>query len=100
MFAGKRPQDVHPAEDATVPEAEKAASPAPETRHEHEAQPRPFVKDLMCPKCRHQTVRLSRSRTVLEHCLNLLGFGVYRCHRCFYRYMPLLGRRNIRKDAD
>ncbi len=58
---------------------------------------RPILPDVMCPKCKGFEVRLSRPRTRFERFLNLLGIGVHRCHRCYYRYVPLLGRKIVRK---
>jgi hypothetical protein len=51
----------------------------------------------MCPKCKGYHVRLSRPRTRFERALNLFGVGIHRCHRCFYRYIPLLGRKIVHK---
>jgi hypothetical protein len=52
----------------------------------------------MCPKCKGFHVRLSRPRTGFERFLNLLGLGIHRCHRCFYRYIPFFGRKIVRKS--
>ncbi len=55
------------------------------------------LKDIACPKCEGHHVRLSRPHTPFERFLNLLGMGVHRRHRCFYRYIPFFGRKIVRK---
>ena len=70
---------------------------SPATVRARGSHSRPVLKDVMCPKCRGYHVRLSRPRTRFERFLNLLGIGIHRCHRCFYRYIPILGRKIVRR---
>lgn len=92
-------------EDAAAAAGEEDAVPtkpgidSPPTIRARGSHSRPVLKNVMCPKCKGYHVRLSRPRTGFERFLNLLGIGVYRCHRCFYRYVPLLGRKNVRKSS-
>ncbi len=108
VFAGKAAPVIHPPV-ASPPAA--AALPDPEKQHPLPADPstpgddspatrralgsdlRPVLLDVACPKCNGFHVRLSRPRTAFERFLNILGIGIHRCHRCFYRYVPLLGRK-------
>jgi hypothetical protein len=73
---------------------------SPQTQRARGSHSRPILKDVMCPKCRGFHVRLSRPRTKVERMLGLLGIGVHRCHRCFYRYIPFFGRKIVRKMRD
>jgi hypothetical protein len=86
------PPAVTPSEPAAQPPAGSTARPSGRTHS------RPILKDVVCPKCKDSHVRLSRPRTRFERFLNLLGIGVHRCHRCYYRYIPLLGRKIVRKS--
>ncbi len=93
-------EPAHPAqagEDAT-PSVSTPGENSPPTARARRSHSRPVLKDVMCPKCRGYHVRLSRPRTRFERFLGLLGIGVHRCHRCFYRYIPLLGRKIVRKS--
>ena len=81
----------------TVPARPGIDSPA--TRRARGSHSRPILSHVVCPKCKGYQVRLSRPRTRFERFVNLLGIGVYRCHRCFYRYIPLLGRKIVRKSG-
>jgi hypothetical protein len=72
---------------------------SPPTRRAKGSHSRPVLADVACPKCKGYHVRLSRPRTRFERFLSLLGLGVHRCHRCFYRYIPLLGRKIVRKSG-
>ena len=85
-----------PAADSTVVKPGENSPPTVRARGSHS---RPVLKDVMCPKCKGYHVRLSRPRTRFERFLNLLGIGVHRCHRCFYRYIPVLGRKIVRKST-
>jgi serine/threonine protein kinase len=75
----------------------KPGEHSPQTRRAKGSHSRPVLKDVMCPKCKGYHVRLSRPRTGFERFLNLLGMGVHRCHRCFYRYIPFFGRKIVQK---
>jgi hypothetical protein len=116
VFAGKAPPIINPPAvapiaahgEATAPEpaADPAEGPAqaakpgensPPTVRARSSHSRPVLKDVMCPKCKGYHVRLSRPRTRFERILNLCGIGIHRCHRCFYRYIPVLGRKIVRK---
>ena len=94
---------VPPAEEGTAtvwtapPSTEKPGENSPPTVRARGSHSRPILKDVMCPKCKGYHVRLSRPRTRFERLLNLLGIGIHRCHRCFYRYIPLLGRKIVQK---
>lgn len=101
------PESVAPEPAAGAPEPAPTAPPPPVAKPGENSPPtvrakgshsRPILKDEMCPKCKGYHVRLSRPRTRFERFLNLLGIGVHRCHRCFYRYIPLLGRKIVRKS--
>jgi hypothetical protein len=76
----------------------KPGEHAPQTLRAKGSHSRPVLQEVMCPKCKGFHVRLSRPRTRFERFLNLLGMGVHRCHRCFYRYVPLFGRKIVRKS--
>jgi hypothetical protein len=116
VYAGKAPPIINPpvavpivahaetaaTEPAAAPaeEAAAAAKPgenSPPTVRARGSHSRPVLKDVMCPKCNGYHVRLSRPRTRFERILNLFGVGIHRCHRCFYRYIPVLGRKIVRK---
>jgi hypothetical protein len=116
VFAGKAPPVINPpvislpapnpaeATPASAPPSTEAAEPAekpgensPPTVRARGSHSRPILKDVMCPKCKGYHVRLSRPRTRFERMLNLFGIGIHRCHRCFYRYIPLLGRKIVHK---
>jgi hypothetical protein len=84
-------------EQGTEPPAARPGEHSPPTVRARGSHSRPVLKDVMCPKCKGYHVRLSRPRTRFERLLNLMGIGVHRCHRCFYRYIPLLGRKIVRK---
>lgn len=88
-----------PADDPpTAPlDPAKPGSHSAQTKRAKGSHSRPMLQDIACPKCKGFHVRLSRPRTHFERFLNLLGMGVHRCHRCFYRYIPLLGRKIVRK---
>jgi hypothetical protein len=76
----------------------KPGEHAPQTLRAKGSHSRPVLQEVMCPKCKGYHVRLSRPRTRFERLLNLFGMGVHRCHRCFYRYIPLFGRKIVRKS--
>jgi len=108
VFAGKAAPVMNPPvaappasppEDAaaTTPDLAKPGENSPQTRRAKTSRSRPVLKEVMCPKCKGYHVRLSRPRTPFERFLNLLGMGVHRCHRCFYRYVPFFGRKMVRK---
>jgi len=40
-----------------------------------------------CPRCSSSDVRCSRPKDWFERALVRSGAGVYRCHRCFYRFL-------------
>jgi len=110
VYAGKAPPVINPPGVSSVAPAEaadaaRAASPSakpgehsPPTVRAKSSHSRPVLKDVMCPKCKGYHVRLSRPRTRFERFLSLLGIGVHRCHRCFYRYVPILGRKIVRQS--
>ena len=112
VYAGKAAPIINPpstlppaAGDAgeEKPELEAPARPginSPQTLRARGSHSRPVLKDVMCPKCRGFHVRLSRPRTKFERILSLLGIGVHRCHRCFYRYIPFFGRKIVRRIKD
>jgi hypothetical protein len=91
------PGNVPPPTPATTPDPLKPGEHSPQTKRAKGSHSRPVLKDVMCPKCKGFHVRLSRPRTRFERLLNLLGMGVHRCHRCFYRYIPFFGRKIVRK---
>jgi hypothetical protein len=114
VFAGKAPPIINPPLSAPIsaptdpagsatPEADQGAGAAkpgehsPPTVRARGSHSRPILKDVMCPKCKGYHVRLSRPRTRFERILNLFGIGIHRCHRCFYRYIPVLGRKIVHK---
>jgi hypothetical protein len=106
VYAGKAPPIINPPVAALAAAAPPAEQAAPETKPGENSPPtvrargshsRPVLQDVMCPKCKGYHVRLSRPRTRFERILNLLGVGIHRCHRCFYRYIPVLGRKIVRK---
>jgi hypothetical protein len=82
---------------ATPLDPAKPGDHSPQTKRARGSHSRPVLKDIACPKCKGFHVRLSRPRTGFERFLNLLGMGVHRCHRCFYRYIPMFGRKIVRK---
>jgi len=110
VYAGKIAPVIHP--PAATPGSSMLAPPiegphrdtnkpgehAPQTVRAKGSHSRPVLLDVMCPKCKGFHVRLSRPRTRFERLLNLLGIGVHRCHRCFYRYIPIFGRKIVRKS--
>jgi hypothetical protein len=112
VYAGKAAPIINPPglplpatadqpEDRPDPEAPaKPGENAPQTKRARGSHSRPILKDVMCPKCKGFHVRLSRPRTRFERVLSLLGIGVHRCHRCFYRYIPFFGRKIVRKIRD
>lgn len=51
------------------------------------------LTDQFCPCCGTQDVHWSGLRSPLERFLGRLGVPFYRCHRCFHRYMVMLGIR-------
>jgi len=54
--------------------------------------PRPMPPSTVkCPHCGGLFVYRSRSRTAFEHLLDRTGMRLYRCHRCSYRYISVLG---------
>jgi hypothetical protein len=53
---------------------------------------------VTCPKCGGPYVYESRPRTCIEKALAKFGMPVCRCHRCFHRYVVVLGS-VIEKDA-
>jgi hypothetical protein len=69
-----------------------------QTRRAKRSHSRPVLQDVACPKCKGFHVRLSRPRTTFERIINLFGMGIYRCHHCFYRYVPFFGRKFIQKS--
>lgn len=79
-------------------EDSKPGAHSPKTLRAKTSHSRPVLQDVMCPKCKGYHVRLSRPRTRFERLLNLVGIGVHRCHRCFYRYIPVFGRKIVRKS--
>jgi hypothetical protein len=91
------PSESEPADDG---ESVKPGLDAPQTVRARGSHSRPILKDVMCPKCKGFHVRLSRPRTRFERLLSLVGIGVHRCHRCFYRYIPLFGRKIVRRGGD
>jgi len=106
VYAGKAPPIIHPpAPNAPAPpppaegeeDTHKPGLCSPPTLRARGSHSRPILQDVMCPKCKGFHVRLSRPRTRFERILNLLGMGVHRCHRCFYRYVPFFGRKIVRK---
>jgi len=106
VFAGKAAPIINPpGKDFTAQPDEiekpkdtnKPGEHAPQTLRAKRSHSRPVLKDVMCPKCKGYHVRLSRPRTNFERFLNLLGMGVHRCHRCFYRYIPVFGRKVVRR---
>jgi hypothetical protein len=104
--AGPAIASAEPAEAPAIPAGDAPPPPDPLKPGEHSPQTkrakgshsRPVLKDVPCPKCKGFHVRLSRPRTRFERFLNLLGVGVHRCHRCFYRYVPIFGRKIVRKS--
>jgi hypothetical protein len=110
VYAGKvapiiNPPSLPPASSMLAPPVEgaprdtnKPGAHAPQTLRAKGSHSRPVLQDVMCPKCKGFHVRLSRPRTRFERILNLFGMGVHRCHRCFYRYIPLFGRKIVRKS--
>jgi hypothetical protein len=112
VYAGKAPPIIHPPglplpapneppEETPDPNAPaKPGANAPQTVRARGSHSRPVLKDVACPKCKGFHVRLSRPRTRFEHILSLLGIGVHRCHRCFYRYIPFFGRKIVRRIED
>ena len=108
VYAGKTAPIINPPSvplppsDAPAPDPPSdPASPGEhsvETRRALGSHSRPMLKDVACPKCKGFHVRLSRPRTAFERFLNLLGMGVHRCHRCFYRYIPFFGRKFVHKS--
>ncbi len=106
VYAGKAPPVINPPAAAqppgvlqppATPDPAKPGDHSPQTQRAKGSHSRPVLKDVMCPKCKGYHVRLSRPRTGFERFLNLLGMGVHRCHRCFYRYIPFFGRKIVRK---
>jgi hypothetical protein len=105
VYAGNAPPVILPPVGgiAAVLEPQVKTDPAKPGEHSaltHRAKgshSRPVLQDVVCPKCKGFHVRLSRPRTAFERCLNALGMGVHRCHRCFYRYIPFFGRKIVRK---
>jgi hypothetical protein len=108
VYAGKaapiiNPPTVGPPAPPVVDSVVEPLDPArpgdhsPQTRRAKGSHSRPVLQDIPCPKCKGFHVRLSRPRTRFERFLNLLGMGVHRCHRCFYRYVPIFGRKIVRK---
>jgi hypothetical protein len=102
VYAGKSPPIINPpapAGDRDAPrpgnDSPKPGENSPPTVRARGSHSRPVLKDVMCPKCKGYHVRLSRPRTRFERFLNLLGLGVHRCHRCFYRYVPFFGRKIV-----
>jgi hypothetical protein len=49
------------------------------------------LSDIKCPFCGGGFVYPSRPRNRLENLLKALGIQLNRCHRCFYRYVTVLG---------
>lgn len=104
VYAGKAPPIINPPAAAPAdappapPDVAKPGENSPLTRRAQGSHSRPVLQHVMCPKCKGYHVRLSRPRTTFERCLNLLGMGVHRCHRCFYRYVPIFGRKLVRKS--
>lgn len=115
VYAGKAPPIINPPivpPVAIPPETSQPAAPvfgsgtrgvkpgenSPPTVRARGSHSRPVLKDVICPKCKGYHVRLSRPRTRFERLLSLLGIGVHRCHRCFYRYIPVLGRKIVQKS--
>jgi hypothetical protein len=95
------PVTAEPVEEK--PESEAPATPgvdSPQTRRARGSHSRPVLKDVMCPKCKGFHVRLSRPRTRFERILSVVGIGVHRCHRCFYRYIPFFGRKIVRRVGE
>jgi serine/threonine protein kinase len=88
---------IGPPRTAPPPPLQKPGENSPATVRARGSHSRPVLKDVMCPKCKGYHVRLSRPRTHFERFLNLLGIGIHRCHRCFYRYIPILGRKIVHK---
>jgi hypothetical protein len=105
VYAGKVAPIINPpASSMLLPPVEgaprdtnKPGEHAPQTLRAKGSHSRPVLQEVICPKCKGFHVRLSRPRTRFERLLNLLGIGVHRCHRCFYRYIPLFGRKIVQK---
>jgi hypothetical protein len=108
VFAGKAAPIINPPTvgapstptvdtPTTPPDPAKPGAHSPQTKRAKGSHSRPVLQDIACPKCKGFHVRLSRPRTRFERFLNLLGMGVHRCHRCFYRYIPFFGRKIVRK---
>ena len=106
VFAGKAAPIINPPAPnapAALDDGHEEQDPlkpgltSPPTVRARGSHSRPILQDVMCPKCKGFHVRLSRPRTGFERFLNLLGMGVHRCHRCFYRYIPFFGRKLVRK---
>jgi hypothetical protein len=108
VYAGKAAPVINPPSTPAPTPPETPTSPIPDpakpgahssqTQRAKGSHSRPVLQDVMCPKCKGFHVRLSRPRTRFERFLNLLGMGVHRCHRCFYRYIPLFGRKIVRSS--
>ncbi len=96
--APREPVQAGPARASDAASAIRPGEDSPPTARARRSHSRPILKDVMCPKCHGYHVRLSRPRTRFERFLSLLGIGVHRCHRCFYRYIPLLGRKIVRQS--
>ncbi len=47
--------------------------------------------DGECPACGGSFIRQSSPRTRFEYLLFAIGISLKRCHRCFYRYVVILG---------
>ena len=108
VYAGKAAPVINPPTVTPIAHTNAGIAPAkpvegkpgensPATVRARGSHSRPILKDVACPKCKGFHVRLSRPRTRFERFLNLLGVGIHRCHRCFYRYIPLLGRKTVHK---
>lgn len=113
VFAGKAAPIINPPAVGPTPassllapietdaprDTNKPGTNAPQTLRAKGSHSRPVLKDVMCPKCKGYHVRLSRPRTKFERFLTLLGLGIHRCHRCFYRYIPFFGRKIVRSKS-
>jgi hypothetical protein len=103
VFAGKAAPIINPPGGMTTPAADspavaKPGGEPPPTLRAKASHSRPVLKNVMCPHCGGYHVRLSRPRTIFENVLHLFGMGAHRCHRCFYRYIPLFERKIARGD--
>jgi len=95
MSSKSVPSPAPPEHGAKSPEEKKDGGTDKEDEATEHA-PTPLDK---CPKCGSNQVRESHPRTKLEFLISHAGLPIYRCHRCYHRYVVVGSRFAFSKNV-